>query len=118
MNPNPLLALNHFTVPCSLTDVLTLLVSYLCFSTASSCKTKKAASLNLQPLQLKVIQEHQTQPQHSTFSHASLTNCSRQGTCLWKKALSQEGFHLWALLIFTLTVTGSSRKKKRPDGER
>ncbi len=31
MNPNPLLALNHFTVPCSLTDVLTFLFSYLCF---------------------------------------------------------------------------------------
>jgi hypothetical protein len=25
MNPNPLLALNHFTVPCSLTDLLTFL---------------------------------------------------------------------------------------------
>src|SRR5277367_1009163 len=73
MNPNPLLALNHFTVPCSLTDVLTLLLSYLCFSTASSCKTKKAASLNLQPLQLKVIQEHQTQVEDSTLSPGRLT---------------------------------------------
>jgi hypothetical protein len=42
--------LNHFTVPCSLTDVLTFLLSYLCFSTASSRTTKKAASVNLQPL--------------------------------------------------------------------
>jgi hypothetical protein len=49
MNPNPLLALNHFTVPCSLTDVLTLFLSYLCFSTASSRKAKRAASLTRSP---------------------------------------------------------------------
>jgi hypothetical protein len=79
MNPNPLLALNHFTVPCSLTDVLTFLLSYLCFSTASSRTTKKAASVNLQPLQsnLKVLQEQQTQPKHSMFSAPGLVNCSR-----------------------------------------
>jgi hypothetical protein len=67
MNPNPLLALNHFTVPCSLTDVLTFLLSYLCFSTASSRKAKEAASWNLQPLQtnLKVLQEQQTQAKDS-----------------------------------------------------
>jgi hypothetical protein len=41
MNPNPLLALKHFTVPCSLTDVLTFLLGYLRFSTASSRTTKK-----------------------------------------------------------------------------
>src|SRR5579864_8794795 len=79
MNPNPLLALNHFTVPCSLTDVLTFLLSYLCFSTASSRTTKRAASVNLQPLQsnLKVLQEQQTQPQHNTLSPCGLVNCSR-----------------------------------------
>src|ERR1700735_239631 len=69
MNPKPLLALNHFTVPCSLTDVLPSFLSYLCFSTASSRKAKEAASLNLQPLQsnLKVLQEQQTQPNNSMF---------------------------------------------------
>src|SRR6202011_3240091 len=62
MNPKPLLALNHFTVPCSLTYLLTFILSYLCFSTASSRKAKGAASVNLQPLQsnLKVLQEQQT----------------------------------------------------------
>src|ERR1700684_1140045 len=82
MNPNPLLALNHFTVPCSLTDVLTFLLSYLCFSTASSRKAKEAASVNLQPLQsnLKVLQEQQTQPKHSMFGGAGLTlsSCGRR----------------------------------------
>src|ERR1039458_8671 len=70
MNPNPLLALNHFTVPCSLTDVLTLFLSYLCFSTASSRNAKEAASWNLQPLQsnLKVLQEQQTQPKDNMLS--------------------------------------------------
>jgi hypothetical protein len=44
-----------------------LILSYLCFSTASSRKAKEAASLNLQPLQsnLKVLQEQQTQTEHS-----------------------------------------------------
>src|SRR5271170_880407 len=70
MNPNPLLALNHFTVPCSLTDVLAFILSYLCFSTASSRKAKEAASWNLQPLQsnLKVLQEQQTQCNSSMLS--------------------------------------------------
>src|ERR1700693_794383 len=69
MNPKPLLALNHFTVPCSLTYLLTFLLSYLCFSTASSRKAKEAASVNLQPLQsnLKVLQEQQTQYKPSMF---------------------------------------------------
>jgi hypothetical protein len=76
MNPNPLLALNHFTVPCSLTDVLTFLLSYLCFSTASSRKAKEAASWNLQPLQtnLKVLQEQQTQAKHSMLFRSPLAN--------------------------------------------
>src|ERR1700677_2824671 len=75
MNPKPLLALNHFTVPCSLTDVLPSFLSYLCFSTASSRKAKEAASVNLQPLQsnLKVLQEQQTQPEHSMIWGAGLT---------------------------------------------
>src|SRR5271168_2737433 len=74
MNPKPLLALNHFTVPCSLTDVLPSFLSYLCFSTASSRKAKEAASLNLQPLQsnLKVLQEQQTQTNNSMFRALSL----------------------------------------------
>src|SRR5579862_1137393 len=80
MNPNPLLALNHFTVPCSLTDVLTFLLSYLCFSTASSRKAKEAASWNLQPLQtnLKVLQEQQTQAKHSMLSPSPLVNSPRR----------------------------------------
>src|ERR1700676_401632 len=80
MNPNPLLALNHLTVPCSLTDVLTLFVSYLCFSIASSRKSKKAASASSQPLlsNLKVLQEHQTQPQHNMVQTGFLINMWRQ----------------------------------------
>src|ERR1700690_353815 len=76
MNPKPLLALNHFTVPCSLTDVLPLLLSYLCFSTASSRNAKEAASVNLQPLQsnLKVLQEQQTHARRSTLSPLLLMN--------------------------------------------
>src|SRR5271154_1803465 len=79
MNPNPLLALNHFTVPCSLTDVLTFLLSYLCFSTASSRKTKRGRKCYLQPLQtnLKVLQEQQTQPHHSMFSVRGIGKYSR-----------------------------------------
>jgi hypothetical protein len=44
-------------------------VSYLRFSTASSRKTKKAASVNLQPLpsNLKVLQEQQTQAHYITI---------------------------------------------------
>jgi len=44
-------------------------LSYLRFSTASSRTTKRAASVNLQPLQsnLKVLQEQQTQAKHSTL---------------------------------------------------
>src|SRR5580704_9357920 len=75
MNPNPLLALNHLTVPCSLTDVFPSLISYLCYSTASSRKTETGRKLvNLQPLhRIKVLQEQQTQhkpnmllPRHQT----------------------------------------------------
>src|ERR1700683_5521088 len=47
MNPKPLLALNHFTVPCSLTDVLPSFISYLCFSTAPSRKTRKGRKFEL-----------------------------------------------------------------------
>src|ERR1700693_4253386 len=79
MNPKPLLALNHFTVPCSLTYLLTFLLSYLCFSTASSRKSKEAASVNLQPLQsnLKVLQEQQTQGQGTTLSPLRLIKFTR-----------------------------------------
>src|ERR1700730_5508957 len=74
MNPKPLLALNHFTVPCSLTYLLTFILSYLCFSTASSRKAKEAASVNLQPLQsnLKVLQEQQTQHKFNMLSRLRL----------------------------------------------
>src|SRR6202050_958917 len=74
MNPKPLLALNHFTVPCSLTDVLPSFRIYLCFSSASSRKAKEAASVNLQPLQsnLKVLQEQQTQIKNSMLPALSL----------------------------------------------
>src|ERR1700732_2988235 len=79
MNPKPLLALNHFTVPCSLTYLLTFILSYLCFSTASSRKAKEAASVNLQPLQsnLKVLQEQQTQAKNSMFRATGLGEFSR-----------------------------------------
>src|SRR5580698_4355588 len=79
MNPKPLLALNHFTVPCSLTDVLPFSLSYLRFSTASSRKAKEAASVNLQPLQsnLKVLQEQQTQHKRSTVRTARLVKSAQ-----------------------------------------
>src|SRR5277367_185375 len=84
MNPKPLLALNHFTVPCSLTDVLPSFLSYLCFSTASSRKAKEAASVNLQPLQsnLKVLQEQQTQSKHSILCARNLVNSWGEATPL------------------------------------
>ena len=68
MNPNPLLALNHFTVPCSLNCVSLFFLSYLCyFSTASSHK-KRPQVWNLQPLQIpKVLQEQQTQGNTAIF---------------------------------------------------
>src|SRR5579862_1866961 len=91
MNPNPLLALNHFTVPCSLTDVLTFLLSYLCFSTASSRKAKEAASWNLQPLQtnLKVLQEQQTQAKHSMVWPSPLVNSPLRGRAWIEEILLQ-----------------------------
>src|SRR5580704_1391111 len=83
MNPKPLLALNHFTVPCSFTCISFFRLSYLCFSNASSRTTKKAASVNLQPLQanLKVIQEQQTQVQDTTtppWNPANSSNAQRR----------------------------------------
>jgi hypothetical protein len=63
MNPNPLLALNHFTVPCSFTDLLFLFELFGASRPPPAVKQKEAASVNLQPLQsnLKVLQEQQTQ---------------------------------------------------------
>jgi hypothetical protein len=46
MNPNPLLALNHFTVPCSLIDLLPSLLFKL-FVLLDRLQEIKAASLNL-----------------------------------------------------------------------
>jgi hypothetical protein len=53
----------------------------LCFSTASSRKAKEAASLNLQPLQsnLKVLQEQQTQTEHSMVWRLRLAKCECGG---------------------------------------
>src|SRR6202521_5046888 len=46
MNPNPLLALNHFTVPCSLTDLLLFFLKL--FVLLGPPPARKPASLNLQ----------------------------------------------------------------------
>src|SRR5215472_385283 len=94
MNPKPLLALNHFTVPCSLFTALLVSVSRvtaehysklsdapspapliratavfkLCPSTATRfAAQKKAASVTLRPLSYpKAIQEQQTQKHINT----------------------------------------------------
>src|SRR5208282_2360539 len=68
MNPNPLLALNHFTVPCSFNVFPSFNLGYLLFSTASRRKRKRAASVTCSPSKtnLKVIQEQQTQKQDTT----------------------------------------------------
>jgi len=62
MNPNPLLALNHFTVPCSLTDVSLFCLSCLMLSPLPSATKKGLQVWNLQPLSTipKVLQEQQT----------------------------------------------------------
>ena len=49
MNPKPLLALNHFTVPCSFNCVSLFCLSYLVLSHRLQHK-KRAASVDLQPL--------------------------------------------------------------------
>jgi hypothetical protein len=46
MNPNPLLALNHFTVPCSFTCVsFSVLLGYLMLLERPQPKTKKSREL-------------------------------------------------------------------------
>src|SRR5271154_3485162 len=47
MNPNPLLALNHLTVPCSLTDVYFLLFKLFATSRPPPAVTQKEAASNL-----------------------------------------------------------------------
>jgi hypothetical protein len=64
MNPNPLLALNHLTVPCSLNCVSLFVLSYLVPLPTASSHKKRLQVWNLQPLQSipKVLQEQQTHP--------------------------------------------------------
>ena len=46
MNPNPLLALNHFTVPCSFTDLFLLYyLGYLVLLEPPSAENKKGSEL-------------------------------------------------------------------------
>src|ERR1700723_3290113 len=77
MNPKPLLALNHFTVPCSLTDVLP---SFELFATSRPPPVvkQKGPQVSLQPLLSipKVLQEQQTQYKYNTFTGPTLTNYS------------------------------------------
>jgi hypothetical protein len=115
MNPKPLLALNHFTVPCSLTYLLTFLLSYLRFSSASSRTAKRAASVNLQPLQtnLKVLQEPQTQSNDSTDLPVRQTNFSC-GVCAsilqWLSIENLSRLLLrFAIAPFRLTLASTNR---------
>src|ERR1700733_1750659 len=73
MNPKPLLALNHFTVPCSFTVVPLLWLSYLVRSSKSvelPAATKKGRELCKLAAPLmhypKVLQEQQTQQKTNT----------------------------------------------------
>src|ERR1700730_17998067 len=60
MNPNPLLALNHFTVPCSLTNSLPFFLKLFVLlglpPEEKNCKFEPAGS----PLNRKALQEQQT----------------------------------------------------------
>jgi hypothetical protein len=61
MNPKPLLALNHFTVPCSFNCVSLFYLSYLVLpSTASSKKKDRACGRAVPSQSLKVFTEQQT----------------------------------------------------------
>src|SRR3974377_981552 len=50
MNPKPLLALNHLTVPCSFNCVSLFCLSYLVLFPTASRQKKRAASVDLHPL--------------------------------------------------------------------
>src|SRR5215469_14969276 len=68
INPKPLLALNHFTVPCSFNCVSLFCLSYLVPShrlqrKKIGCKCGLAAPSKI----LKVLQEQQTQIKYHTF---------------------------------------------------
>jgi hypothetical protein len=68
MNPKPLLALNHFTVPCSFNCVSLFILSYLVlFPTASSQKKDRKCGLAVPSTILKVLQEQQTHPYFRTL---------------------------------------------------
>src|SRR5574340_663424 len=67
MNPKPLLALNHFTVPCSFNYVSLFCLSYLALlSTASSQKKDRTCGRAVPLKILKVFLEQQTQIQCDT----------------------------------------------------
>jgi hypothetical protein len=86
MNPKPLLALNHFTVPCSFN--LFLFPSYLVpFPTASSKKRDRKCGLAVPSTILKDLQEQQTRRNLLMFMSAlsmqfplRFPNCSLCGT--------------------------------------
>ena len=104
MNPKPLLALNHFTVPCSFTSVLTFLLSYLRYSTASSRTTKKAASVNSQPLSSnpKVLQEQQTQVECNMLTYLPRERLNiRRGFALSLRANTAQGTYQFCSMLFT-----------------
>src|ERR1700682_638286 len=67
MNPNPLLALNHLTVPCSFTSFLFSILGYLVPLERPQpyCKKGRKFELAAPSSNLKVLQEQQTRPQHT-----------------------------------------------------
>src|SRR5271168_2100843 len=77
MNPNPLLALNHFTVPCSFTVFpFHLFELFGASRPPPAVQQKKAASVTRSPFisNLKVLQEQQTQLHGTTDLPLCLAN--------------------------------------------
>src|SRR5271154_569640 len=93
MNPNPLLALNHLTVPCSLIDLLPFVLKL--FVVLERLKDETNAGLNLrsQPIESKASGERQMRGDHNmpyrvrrprfcckgpSLEHTVVTGISRQ----------------------------------------
>jgi len=70
MNPKPLLALNHFTVPCSFNCVSLFYLKLFVSAHGPQAPKKTTCKCGLAGLQksLKVSQEQQTQNQDSTMA--------------------------------------------------
>jgi hypothetical protein len=82
MNPKPLLALNHFTVPCSFNAVSLFYLSYLMLLNCPQPYNKKGRKSELAApyANLKVIQEQQTHSQTTLFpcKKPAISFCTEQ----------------------------------------